>query len=70
MAELSDIQHDTIREQVEEYVEREDERQEMIDLYVGTSPPMQEIAAGVIQGFHEQVDQLTLDALEGGTEAT
>ena len=70
MAELSDIQNDTIREQVEEYVEREDERQEMIDLYVGTSPPMQEIAAGVIQGFHEQVDQLTLDALEGGTEAT
>ena len=70
MAELSDIQNETIRQQVEEFVERPDERQEMINLYAGTSPQMQDIAAGVIEGFHEQVDALTTAALTAGIEAT
>ena len=70
MAELSNIQNETIRLQVEEFVERDDERQEMIDLYAGTTPQMQEIAAGVIEGFHEQVDELTTTVLAAGIEAT
>ena len=70
MPDLNDIQHETIRQQVEEFVERDDERQEMINLYANTSPQMQDIAAGVIQGFHEDVDGLTTAALESGVDAT
>ena len=70
MPNLNDIQHETIRQQVEEFVERDEERQEMIDLYAKTSPQMQSIAAGVIEGFHQEVDAMTAAALESGIEAT
>ena len=36
MAELSDIDNDFIRQEIEEYIERDDERQAMIDLYGDT----------------------------------
>ena len=70
MAELCDIQNDVIREQVDEFVKRDDERQAMIDLYANTTPQMQAIAACVIEGFHGQVDELTTAALDAGVEAT
>ena len=69
MAELSDIQNEFIREEIKEYVEREDERTKMIELYARTKPPMQEIAACIIDGENEKCDELTLAALDGGTEA-
>lgn len=69
MAEIGDIQKQLIREEIKEYVEREDERQAMIDLYAGTQPGMQEIAAAIIEGRHEDVDQLTSAALEDGVGA-
>jgi len=41
----------------------------MIDLYAATTPQMQELAASIIDGAHEQTDQLTMAALAGGDEA-
>ena len=69
MAQLDDIQNEFIRQELVEYVERDDERQEMIDLYAATTPQMQELAASIIDGAHEQTDQLTMAALAGGDEA-
>jgi len=69
MAELGDIHNELIRQEIEEYIERDNERQAIIDLYAPTTPAMQEIAAGIIDGAHEKVDELTTQALGGGTEA-
>lgn len=69
MSELTDIHNEVIRQQIAEFIEREDERQRIIDLFAPTAAPMQEIAAGVVEGAHEQVDQLTAAALESGTLA-
>jgi len=69
MAEIGDIQNDLIRGEVEEYVEREDERQGMIALYAKTKPGMQEIAAAIIEGRHLDTDKLTKAALDEGVAA-
>lgn len=63
MAELSDIQNEIVRQEIEEYIQREDERAEIISLYSKTSPLMQEIAAGIIGGQNKLVDELTGRAL-------
>ena len=70
MAEPGDIQHAELRQQVADFVEREDERQSMIELYAATSSAMQEIAYGVIEGFHKRVDELTVAALEADVPAS
>ena len=69
MPQLDDIQNEFIRQELVEYVERDDERQEMIDLYAATTPQMQELAASIIDGAHEKTDRLTTDALAAGIEA-
>ena len=69
MAELNDIQNEFVREEIEEFIERDNERRHIIDLYARATPAMQNIAAGVIDGEHEQVDELTTAALKGGVEA-
>lgn len=69
MAELGDIHNKLVRQEIEEYIERDDERQEIIDLYAPTTPAMQEIAANIIDGAHLKVDKLTQQALEDGIEA-
>ena len=69
MAELTEIQNEFVREEIEEFIEREDERQRIIDLYAKTSPAMQVIAAGVIDGENHKVDELTKAGLEEGTSA-
>ena len=69
MADLSDIQNEYVRQQIEQFIERDDERRAIIDLYAAATPQMQEIAAGVIEGAHESVDQLTGAAIEGGITA-
>ena len=63
MAELSDIQNEIVRQEIDEYIQREDERAEIISLYSKTSPLMQEIAAGIIGGKNKLVDELTDRAL-------
>ena len=69
MAEISDIQNEFIRDEIEEFIERDDERQRTIDTIAKARPLMQEISAGLIDGDHELVDELTSKALEEGIEA-
>ena len=69
MAELSDIQNETIRFEIEEYVERPDEFERTIELFAASRPLMQEIAAALIEGEHGTVDRLSRQALDEGIEA-
>ncbi len=69
MAELSDIQNEFIKEEIEEFLERPNEIQRNIDLFSNASPEMQKIAASLIDGAHHDVDQLTRKALNAGVGA-
>ena len=69
MAELSDIQNAFVREEIEEFIEREDERQRIIGLYAKSRPAMQDLAATIIDGDNEETDKLTKAALDDGIEA-
>ena len=69
MADLSDIQNEFIQAQIKEFIERPEERREIVNLYVKIAPELQEIAANIIRGDHIQVDQMTAAQLEAGTTA-
>ncbi len=69
MAELADISNEFIREEIEEYVERPDEIERSVALFARVSPLMQEIAAAIIEGEDDIVDELTQKALEDGVDA-
>ena len=69
MAELGDIQNEFIRQEIEEYIENDDERAEIVALIAQTNPAEQEIAAAIIDGQHLATDQLTKAALDGGLGA-
>ena len=70
MAQLSDVANDFIREEIEQFIERPDERQRLIDLFAPVRPALQEMAAGLIEGDNGLVDRLTREQLEQGAEAT
>ena len=55
MAELSDIANETIREEIEEYLERPEEIERSIELFARASPKMQDIAAAIIEGDDDEV---------------
>ena len=69
MAELSDIQNETIRDEIEEYVERPEEIERSIETFARARPLMQDIAANLIEGDNGKVDELTRQALGEGVEA-
>jgi methanogenic corrinoid protein MtbC1 len=69
MAVLSDITNEFIRQEIEEYLERPEEIERNIELFARVRPAMQEIAAALIEGEDGEVDRLTKQALDGGTEA-
>ena len=69
MAELSDIQNEIIRFEIEEYVERPDEIERNVELFAAARPLMQDIAAALVEGEHETVDRLSRQALDEGIEA-
>ncbi len=69
MAEIADIKNEFIRDEIEEYIERPDERDHLIRAFAKTSSEMQEISASLIDGAHLTVDKLTKEALDSGTEA-
>lgn len=69
MAQITDIHNEFLRQEIEEYLERPDERQRNIDLFARARPAMQEIAAALIDGDHQTVDRLTREAIDGGVEA-
>jgi len=69
MAVLADITNAFIREEIEEFVERPEEIERSIELFARVTPEMQEIAAGIIEGEDDIVDELTRKALDEGVEA-
>jgi 5-methyltetrahydrofolate--homocysteine methyltransferase len=69
MAELGDISNEFIRQEIEEFIEREDEKARIIGLFAKARPEMQTIAAALIDGDNQTVDRLTKAALDAGIEA-
>lgn len=69
MAELSDVENEYIRAEIEEFLERPEEIERNIDLFSKATPQMQAIGAALIEGAHHEVDQLTKEALDAGVEA-
>ena len=69
MAELGDIQNEFIRAEIEEYLERPEEIERNIELFSRSRPKMQDMAAALIDGDNDTVDQLTREALDEGIEA-
>jgi len=70
MAELKDIANEFIRDEIEEFIERPDEIERIINLFVNASEQMQNISAALIDGNHETVDELTSQALADNIEAS
>lgn len=69
MADISDIANETLRTEIEEFVDNPEEIERNVALFAGASPEMQDIAAALIEGDNEAVDQLTQEALEDGVGA-
>src|SRR3954451_9542702 len=69
MAELTDVVNDFIRGEIEEFIEREDERARLIDLFAGAKPELQNMSAALIDGDDDVVDTLTRAALDNGIPA-
>ena len=69
MTTITDVSNDFIRQEIEEYIERPDERERTISLFLRARPKMQEIAAALIDGDNETVNRLTREALDDGVEA-
>ncbi len=69
MADIADIQNEFIRQEIEEFIERPDERQRIVDMYARARPQMQDIAAALIEGENDAVDRMTRAALDAGIEA-
>src|SRR5947208_7732762 len=69
MAELNDVSNDFIRQEIDEFIERPDERARIINLFALSKPNLQAISAALIDGDNELVDQLTRQALADGLEA-
>ena len=69
MPELSDVGNEFIRREIEEFVARPDEIERMIRLFSGASPALQDVAAALIDGDDEKVDELTRAQLDQGVTA-
>jgi len=69
MAELSDVTNEFIRQEIAEFIERPNERERIINLFARARPKMQTIAAALIDGDNDLVNQLTKESLGEGIEA-
>ena len=69
MAAITDIANEFIRAEIEEFIERAEERERITKLFAQASEPMQDIAAALIDGNHQTVDELTSQAIAVGVEA-
>ena len=69
MPELSDIHNETLRFEIEEYLERPEEIERFVGIFAAARPIHQEMAAALIEGDHHTVDALAVRALEEGIEA-
>jgi 5-methyltetrahydrofolate--homocysteine methyltransferase len=64
MAELSAIENEFIREEIEEFIERPEEIERIVNTFAQAKPKMQNIAAALIDGDNGTVDELTRAALD------
>jgi 5-methyltetrahydrofolate--homocysteine methyltransferase len=69
MARLSDISNEFIRAEIDEFVQRPEENERMIALFSRISPELQDVAAALVDGNDERVDELTKAQLEHGVTA-
>jgi 5-methyltetrahydrofolate--homocysteine methyltransferase len=69
MAELREVSNEFIRQEIDEFIERPEERERIIKLFARAKAKMQAIAAALIDGDNERVSQLTQEALDEGIEA-
>jgi 5-methyltetrahydrofolate--homocysteine methyltransferase len=69
MAELGDIANEFIRDEIDEFIEREDERARLIAQFARTRAELLPIAAALVDGDDDTVDELTRAALDGGITA-
>ncbi len=69
MADITDIGNEFIRDEIEEFIERDEERERITNLFAQASEQMQNIAAALIDGDHQTVDELTGQAIAAGVEA-
>lgn len=69
MPDLSDVTNEFLRGEIEEFIERTDERERLIGLFATARPEMQAISAALIDGDHATVDALTRGALDASTPA-
>jgi 5-methyltetrahydrofolate--homocysteine methyltransferase len=69
MAELKDISNEFVRQEIDEFIERPNERERIINLFAKARPKMQTIAAALIDGDNDLVNQLTRESLDEGIEA-
>ena len=69
MANISDIQNEFLRQEVEEYLERPEEIARTVGIFAKARPTMQDIAAALIEGENDTVDRLTRAALKDGVSA-
>src|SRR4051794_2257502 len=69
MPELSDVTNDFLREEIDEFVERPDERERLIGMYARTSPELLEIAAAIVDGDDDAVDEKTRAQLDADITA-
>ena len=69
MAELCEVSNEFIRQEIDEFIERPEERARIINLFARARTKMQAIAAALIDGDNDLVNQLTRESLEEGIEA-
>jgi 5-methyltetrahydrofolate--homocysteine methyltransferase len=69
MAELNDISNEFVRQEIAEFIERPNERERIINLFARARAKMQAIAAALIDGDNDLVNQLTKESLAEGIEA-
>ena len=69
MAELNDISNEFIRQEINEFIERPNERERIVNLFAKARPKMQAIAAALIDGDNDLVNQLTKESLAEGIDA-
>jgi 5-methyltetrahydrofolate--homocysteine methyltransferase len=69
MPELRDVTNEFIREEIDEFIERPDERARLIAQFAKTPADLQAIAAALVDGADDTVDELTAAALAEGRTA-
>jgi 5-methyltetrahydrofolate--homocysteine methyltransferase len=69
MAQITDVTNDFIRQEIEEFILRPEERERTINTFARSRPELQDIAAALIDGDNDLVDELTSKVLESGIGA-